>query len=144
MTLSKALALVLRDLRARHGWTQEDLGKRLGLTQSGVSMLLNGERRDTALDFYQRVATLLGLRLSELFQLLEQTAKQRGRKARLPDVDVATLAGPLDERQIALMATALQHIAAQVTRDLARFRLQLQQLQAVEAAPPEEPEEQQA
>jgi putative transcriptional regulator len=47
----------LRDLRTARGWTQEELGRRLGVSRQAV-IALEGERHDPSLDLAYRIAAL--------------------------------------------------------------------------------------
>ncbi len=57
----------LRVLRAEKGWTQEDLGKRLGVSRQAVNAL-ETEKHDPSLDLAYRIAALFGLTVEEIFE----------------------------------------------------------------------------
>lgn len=57
----------LRVLRAEKGWTQEDLGKRLGVSRQAVNAL-ETEKHDPSLDLAYRIAALFGLTVEEVFE----------------------------------------------------------------------------
>jgi transcriptional regulator with XRE-family HTH domain len=70
-TLDRALAKMVRDLLQQRGWSQHDLARRLGVSQSAVSMLIKRKRRQDALTFYVRLARIFGVPLSELIARME-------------------------------------------------------------------------
>ncbi len=57
----------LRVLRAEKGWTQEDLGKRLGVSRQAVNAL-ETEKHDPSLDLAYRIAAAFGLTVEEIFE----------------------------------------------------------------------------
>lgn len=57
----------LRALRTDRGWTQEQLGRRIGVTNVTVSRLESGIRRPS-LQFFQRIANIFGLTTDELIK----------------------------------------------------------------------------
>ena len=71
-TLSQALTDKIRELLVQQGWSQREFARRLGVTQGAVSYLLAEKRRASALDYYEHLATIFGLRLSVLVADLEQ------------------------------------------------------------------------
>lgn len=56
----------LKALRADRGWTQEELGRRLGVSRQAV-IALEGDRHDPSLDLAYRIAALFGLAVEEIF-----------------------------------------------------------------------------
>ena len=56
----------LRVLRAEKGWTQEELGKRLGVSRQAVNAL-ETEKHDPSLDLAYRIAAAFGLTVEEIF-----------------------------------------------------------------------------
>jgi transcriptional regulator with XRE-family HTH domain len=54
----------IRRARKRRGWTQAQLGRKVGLAQSTISQMERGEGGTLALETWQRVALVLGLPLS--------------------------------------------------------------------------------
>ena len=73
-TLSQAVCACVREiLRAKKydGWTQEWLGRQIGMTQSMVSYILAGRRSKLGLDTWARIANALELPLSSLIARAE-------------------------------------------------------------------------
>jgi putative transcriptional regulator len=56
----------LREFRTGRGWTQEELGKRLGVSRQAV-IALEGERHDPSLDLAYRIAALFGEPVEAIF-----------------------------------------------------------------------------
>ena len=56
----------LRVLRAEQGWTQEELGKRLGVSRQAVNAL-ETEKHDPSLDLAYRIAAAFGRTVEEIF-----------------------------------------------------------------------------
>jgi transcriptional regulator with XRE-family HTH domain len=78
LTLSQALAQWIRELLVREHWSQRDLAKRLDVSQASVNKLLTGERREGELEFYDTLARVFGLSLSELIADLEARVAASG------------------------------------------------------------------
>lgn len=57
----------LRVLRAEHGWSQAELGERLGVSRQAVNAL-ETEKHDPSLDLAFRIASLFGLKVEEVFE----------------------------------------------------------------------------
>jgi putative transcriptional regulator len=57
----------LRSLRTERGWTQEELGRRLGVSRQAV-IALETDRHDPSLDLAYRIAALFGLSVEEVFE----------------------------------------------------------------------------
>lgn len=56
----------LRELRAERGWTQGQLGERLGVSRQAVNAL-ETEKHDPSLDLAYRIAALFGRPVEEIF-----------------------------------------------------------------------------
>ncbi|WP_324751223.1 helix-turn-helix transcriptional regulator [Sphingomonas sp. LY54] len=56
----------LKDLRAEHGWSQQDLGERLAISRQSVNAIENG-RYDPSLPLAFRIADLFGLAIEDVF-----------------------------------------------------------------------------
>lgn len=56
----------LRDLRADRGWTQEDLGRRVGVSRQAI-IALEGEKHDPSLDLAYRIAVIFGVPVEDIF-----------------------------------------------------------------------------
>ena len=56
----------LKDLRTARGWTQEELGRKLGVSRQAV-IALEGDRHDPALDLAYRIAALFGEPVEAIF-----------------------------------------------------------------------------
>lgn len=56
----------LRALRTERGWTQEELGRRLGVSRQAVNAL-ETEKHDPSLDLAYRIAALFGLAVEQVF-----------------------------------------------------------------------------
>jgi DNA-binding XRE family transcriptional regulator len=57
------LAEQIVGLREKHGWTQAELARRVGTTQSGIARLENPNYRNYSLKTLEKVARALGARL---------------------------------------------------------------------------------
>lgn len=57
------LAEQIAALRAKQGWTQAELARRVGTTQSGIARLENPNYRNYSLQMLEKVATVLKARL---------------------------------------------------------------------------------
>ena len=57
------LADQIAELREKHGWTQADLARKVGTTQSGIARLENPSYRNYSLATLEKVAKALGARL---------------------------------------------------------------------------------
>ena len=56
----------LRVLRAEKGWTQEDLGKALGVSRQAVNAI-ETEKHDPSLDLAFRIASVFGQTVEQVF-----------------------------------------------------------------------------
>jgi len=56
----------LKALRAERDWTQEDLGKRVGVSRQAINAL-ETEKHDPSLDLAYRIATQFGLTVEQVF-----------------------------------------------------------------------------
>ncbi len=56
----------LKVLRAEHGWTQQDLGERLGVSRQAVNAL-ETEKHDPSLDLAYRIAAVFARPVEEIF-----------------------------------------------------------------------------
>lgn len=56
----------LRVLRAEKGWTQAELGERLGVSRQAV-IAIEADKHDPSLDLAFRIAALFDLRVEEVF-----------------------------------------------------------------------------
>ena len=66
MTLGGAVENRLRVLRAERGWSQAELGGRLGVSRQAVNAIETG-RHDPSLPLAFRLARLFDLRIEEIF-----------------------------------------------------------------------------
>ncbi|HVI31963.1 helix-turn-helix transcriptional regulator [Phenylobacterium sp.] len=57
----------LRELRTGRGWTQEELGKRLGVSRQAV-IALETDKHDPSLDLAYRIAALFGEPVEAIFE----------------------------------------------------------------------------
>lgn len=57
----------LRVLRAERGWTQEDLGKRVGVSRQAVNAL-ETEKHDPSLDLAYRIAAAFAQSVEAVFE----------------------------------------------------------------------------
>lgn len=57
----------LRSLRAERGWTQDELGKRVGVSRQAINAL-ETEKHDPSLDLAYRLAGEFGLKVEDLFE----------------------------------------------------------------------------
>ena len=71
------LANRLRELRARHNWTQEELGLRVGVTRQTIIAIEKGEYNPSVM-LALKIAQAFGLPLEEVFWLTtEKPAEKR-------------------------------------------------------------------
>ena len=56
----------LRVLRAERGWTQEELGRRIGVSRQAVNAL-ETEKHDPSLDLAYRIAAVFGRPVEAIF-----------------------------------------------------------------------------
>lgn len=57
----------LKELRSGRGWTQEDLGKRLGVSRQAI-IALESDKHDPSLDLAYRIAALFGEPVETIFE----------------------------------------------------------------------------
>ena len=57
----------LRALRRAAGWTQEELGRRLGVSRQAVNAI-ETEKHDPSLDLAYRIAGVFGLAVEAIFE----------------------------------------------------------------------------
>ena len=57
----------LKDLRAAKGWTQADLGERLGVSRQAI-IALESDKHDPSLDLAYRIAALFGEPVEAIFE----------------------------------------------------------------------------
>ncbi|MFZ5717913.1 MAG: helix-turn-helix transcriptional regulator [Pseudomonadota bacterium] len=57
----------LKELRAARGWTQADLGQRLGVSRQAV-IALESDKHDPSLDLAYRIAALFGEPVETIFE----------------------------------------------------------------------------
>jgi putative transcriptional regulator len=56
----------LRELRTSRGWTQEELGRRLGVSRQAVNAL-ETDKHDPSLDLAYRIAAVFGRAVEQIF-----------------------------------------------------------------------------
>lgn len=56
----------LKDLRAARGWTQADLGQRLGVSRQAI-IAIESDKHDPSLDLAYRIAALFGEPVESIF-----------------------------------------------------------------------------
>jgi putative transcriptional regulator len=56
----------LKEMRTARGWTQEELGRKLGVSRQAV-IALEGDRHDPSLDLAYRIAALFGEPVEAIF-----------------------------------------------------------------------------
>jgi putative transcriptional regulator len=57
----------LKELRAARGWTQAELGERLGVSRQAV-IALESDKHDPSLDLAYRIAALFGEAVEAIFE----------------------------------------------------------------------------
>jgi len=57
----------LKELRAARGWTQADLGERLGVSRQAI-IALESDKHDPSLDLAYRIAALFGEAVEAIFE----------------------------------------------------------------------------
>lgn len=65
----------LRDLRVGQGWTQEQLGKHLGVSRQAVNAI-ETEKHDPSLDLAYRIAAVFDLAVEQVFESPYAAAKR--------------------------------------------------------------------
>ena len=78
-TLTEALGEKVRELLRTRPWTQRQLAKHLGISQGALSYLLTGQRRQKTLPYYERIAAVFEMSLSQLIRDLEQRVEEDAR-----------------------------------------------------------------
>ena len=58
---------VLRELRTERGWSQQELGERLGVSRQAV-IALETDRHDPSLDLAYRIASVFNKPVEEIFE----------------------------------------------------------------------------
>jgi transcriptional regulator with XRE-family HTH domain len=66
--IAKALARNVVRLRKDRGWTQDELAAKLGIEQMAVSLIENA-RSNPTLEALEAIATCLGVKFVELFEI---------------------------------------------------------------------------
>jgi len=124
--LQRSLGRRIRELRSKHGWTQEQFAEFCGVHRTYLGHVERGEK-NVSLSTVLRVANALGVRISALFgrggaltaQIPAQTpppAKQSTTGVLLSPPDVNRLLGELQSQRKALR---------QLVRDLTQCLVQL-------------------
>lgn len=57
----------LKELRAARGWTQADLGERLGVSRQAI-IAIESDKHDPSLDLAYRIAALFGEAVEAIFE----------------------------------------------------------------------------
>jgi putative transcriptional regulator len=57
----------VRELRSARGWTQEEMGKRLGVSRQAV-IAIESDKHDPSLDLAFRIAVLFGEAVEAVFE----------------------------------------------------------------------------
>ena len=57
----------LKELRSARGWTQADLGERLGVSRQAI-IALESDKHDPSLDLAYRIAALFGEPVEAIFE----------------------------------------------------------------------------
>jgi len=117
-SLQRSLGRRIRELRSKHGWTQEEFAEFCGLHRTYMGHVERGEK-NVSLSTVLRVANALGVRIPALFGggrgVCPQTpvpAKPIAGRVRLNRPDVNRLLDELESQRKALRQTV---------RDLSRF-----------------------
>ena len=64
--MATRLGVTLKKLRNQRGLTQEDLGKRVGVSYAYISMLESGAKKNPSLALLKRLAKALGVPVTDL------------------------------------------------------------------------------
>ncbi|OOW65751.1 hypothetical protein Xlen_03925 [Xanthomonas campestris pv. leeana] len=83
MDLASAFGVVLRDLRRRAGFTQEELGFEAGLERNFVSMLELGQRQPSLASVF-KLARALGISAPQLVELVDKQLVAGGADSAAP------------------------------------------------------------
>lgn len=57
---------ILRELRAQYGWSQEELGNRLGVSRQTINAIEN-QKYDPSLPLAFKIAALFEMKIEEIF-----------------------------------------------------------------------------
>ena len=57
---------ILRELRAQYGWSQEELGNRLGVSRQTINAIEN-EKYDPSLPLAFKIAALFEMKIEDIF-----------------------------------------------------------------------------
>jgi len=66
--MAKRLGAMLKKLRLKNGLTQEELGKKVGVSDAYITMLETGARKNPSLDLLKRLAKALKVKVAELVE----------------------------------------------------------------------------
>ena len=64
----------LRELRARHGWSQAELGERIGVSRQAVNAL-ETDKHDPSLGLAYRIAAVFDLPVEQIFDNAHRATK---------------------------------------------------------------------
>lgn len=64
----RRLATVLRELRAKRGWTQEELAKKSKVKRTYIAVLEAGHKKNPSLDILKKLARALEVDMGELIE----------------------------------------------------------------------------
>ena len=67
MTLTEAIGIRIKKLLEERGWTQYQLEKRGGVSQSTVNLIVNGHVRSAKLETIYQIVATLGISMAEFF-----------------------------------------------------------------------------
>lgn len=64
----RRLKTVLRELREKKGWSQAKLAEQVGVSDAYIAQLETGVRKNPSLDMLKRLASKLGVPVTELLE----------------------------------------------------------------------------
>jgi|SRR5262245_22084322 len=110
-TLRLALNQKIHEFLRQRRWSQRAFAKHLGVTQGSVSYQLAEKRRKSDLDYYERLAAVLGMSLSALIADLER--RMAGRPQATNEALESRNLDVHDSRILALYRQANERLAAE-------------------------------
>ncbi len=124
--LQRSLGRRIRELRTKHGWTQEQFAEFCGLHRTYLGHVERGEK-NVSLSTVLRVASALGIRISALFGPSKPGAAE-GPEQLIPPVTSTAAASLLRRPDVQRLLDELESqrkALRQALRDLSRFLVRL-------------------
>jgi transcriptional regulator with XRE-family HTH domain len=124
--LQRSLGRRIRELRSKHGWTQEQFAEFCGLHRTYLGHVERGEK-NVSLSTVLRVANALGIRISALFGRSQAAAAEGSAQLRPPmtSTAAASLLRRPDVQRLLDELQSQRKALRQALRDLSRFLVRL-------------------